>query len=120
MPAIAIVLPSLQFSFNQAKFARRAALYFALPLGLMSNAIGYSSHANGLVVSSSLVGLACVVAAATAKQLTPRRGLINAVGCVIMLAASYRSRQLERKQMCGHKGKDVGQSCSSCNGCLDK
>ena len=98
MPVLAVALPSLQFGFNSVTFARRMALYFVVPLGLTANAVGYSNHRNLAVTSTSLLGVSCVTAAATVKRLAPRRNWLNAFGCVLMLASSYKGRQLEREQ----------------------
>ena len=93
-------------------------MYFVLPLGLLANGVGYSKHGNVAVALSSLLGMACVAAAVTVKRLVSRRNWINAIGCVLMLAASYRGRQLESKlQVQG--GKRSSQCCSQ-QGCSDK
>ena len=117
MPVLSVVLPSLQFGFNQVVFARRMALYFVVPLGLLANALGHSNHGSVAVTSSSLLGVLCVAAAATVKRFVRRRNWLNALGCVLMLAASYKGRELEWKQ----KSKSSSPCCSQCcDGCPDK
>merc|ERR1719253_1966948 len=46
MPAVAILLPSLQMSgkFCGHGLARKIAYYFVLPCGLLANAQGYREH----------------------------------------------------------------------------
>ena len=116
MPVLAVALPSLQFGFNRVTFARRMALYFVVPLGLAANAVGYSNHRNLAVTSTSLLGVSCVTAAATVKRLAPRRNWLNAFGCVLMLASSYKGRQLERQQaaQAQAQGKKGGGTCCDC------
>jgi hypothetical protein len=123
MPVLAVALPSLQLGFNRVTFARRIALYFVVPLGLTANAVGYSNHGNAAVASSSLLGVSCVTAAAVVKRLAPRRNLLNAIGCVLMLASSYKGRELERSSLNqGQNSKGGSAQCGSqcCDGCSDK
>ena len=110
MPAIAVALPSLQLGGGVCMHgvARKLALYFVVPLGLTSNAVGYSNHGNLGVTSGSLLGVSCVTAAATIKRVAPHRNVLNGLGCVLMLGASYRGRQLEQ---------ELGSGC--CSQCCD-
>jgi hypothetical protein len=107
MPVVSIGLPAF-LRGNQA--ARKIALYFVVPLGLTANAVGYSNHGNVAVTSGSLLGVSCVTAAATIKRLAPRRNLLNVAGCAMMLAATYKGRELERSQ-----AEEHGSQC--CSGC---
>ena len=97
MPVITVALPSLQFGFNQAGFARKLTRYFVVPLGLGSSAVSHRGHGSIAVTSSSLIGVLCVVAA-TINRLAARRNWFNIVGCVLMLCAAYAGQKLERKQ----------------------
>ena len=111
MPVIAVALPSLQHiggGVCMHGVARKLAIYFVVPLGLISNAVGYYNHGNAAVTSSSLLGVSCVTAAATVKQVAPHRNIFNGVGCVLMLGASYRGRKLEQ---------ELGKGC--CSSCCD-
>lgn len=111
MPVISIGLPAF-LRGNQA--ARKIALYGVLPLGLTANAVSYSNHGNVAVTCGSLLGVSCVTAAATVKQLAPRRNLLSAAGCVMMLAATYKGRELEQVQ-----AAKSGSQCGSCTNCCD-
>lgn len=106
MPLIVAVLPSLQLGVGMCmhRVARKLAIYVVVPLGLLSNGVGYSQHQNVAVTSTSLLGISCVTAAATLKQLAPRRNILSLVGCGLMFGASYRGHQLEH---------DAG-GCSHC------
>ena len=89
-----------------------------MPLGVVSNAVGYSKHSNAAVTGSSVLGISCVTAASTVKRLTPHRTLLGGVGCAIMLAASYKGRELERTQVemletIEAQAKNESQCCSS-------
>ena len=97
MPVLTVALPSLSFGFNQVAFARKVSRYFVVPLGLVSNAVSHPGHRSIAVTASSLLGVLCVTAA-TLKRLAARRNLLNAIGCVLMLGASYVGRVLERKR----------------------
>ena len=95
---LAVALPSLQLGFNRVTFARRMAMYFVVPLGLLANAVSHKNHGNAAVTASSLLGVAFVTAAAMVKRLAPRRNLLNAIGTMLMLAASYKGRELEQRK----------------------
>lgn len=95
MPVLAVALPSLQFGFNQVAFARKLTWYFVMPLGLVSSAVSHPTHRSIAVTSSSLLGVLCVVAA-TINRLVHRRNWLNAAGCVLMLGAAFRGRQVEQ------------------------
>jgi hypothetical protein len=104
MPVIAVALPSLQHiggGVCMHSFARKLAIYFVVPLGLVANVVGYNNHGSIAITSSSLLGVSCVTAAATVKQVAPHRNIFNGVGCLLMLGASYRGRQLEQELGCG-------------------
>jgi hypothetical protein len=76
MPIIAVALPSLQLASGGVCMhgvGRKLALYFVVPLGLISNAVGYSNHGSAAVTSTSLLGVSCVTAAATVRAVNLRR-----------------------------------------------
>lgn len=76
MPVIAVALPSLQLASGGVcmhSVGRKLALYFVVPLGLISNAVGYSNHGSAAVTSTSLLGVSCVTAAATVRAVSLRR-----------------------------------------------
>jgi hypothetical protein len=105
MPFIAIALPSLQLGAGVCmhNVSRRLAIYVVVPLGLISNAVGYPQHQSIAVTASSLTGVSCVTAAATLKSVAPHRNVLNVVGCILMLGASYRGRQIEQENGgCAH------------------
>ena len=108
MPVITLALPSLQLARGVCmhKVARRLAIYCVVPLGLVSNAVGYPMHQSATVTASSLAGVSCVTAAATVAHFAPQRNVLNIVGCGLMLGASYRGRQIEQEQGMG--------CCSDC------
>ena len=90
--------------------ARKLAVYVVVPLGLVSNAVGYATHESVAVTGSSLFGVACVTAAATVKRVAAQRNVLNGLGCCLMLGASYRGRQMEQEL-----GSGCCSSCSSCD-----
>lgn len=76
------------------------------------------THSATAVTTSSLLGVACVVAAPTVKRFRLRANLLNAVGCARMLGASYRGRQLETELRDVQRKEGVPQSkcCCMCSG----
>jgi|EP01049_Picozoa_sp_SAG25_P014816 hypothetical protein len=126
MPALAVALPSLQladYGFCMHTFARRVALYFVVPLGLATSAVGHSKHGNVAVTSSSLLGMLLVAATATVKRLSPRgprRNLLNAFGCALMLGATFRARHLERSTHRGAQPRAESSAQSSAQCCAQQ
>lgn len=120
MPVVAVALPSLQLGGAAGgvcmhSVARKVALYFVVPLGLLANAVSYPQHQSVPTTSASLLGVTCVTAAAVATRLAPHRNVLNGVGCVLMLGASYHQRQLEQ-EVAAETG--VPGCCASCDsGC---
>ena len=105
MPVIAVALPALQGSkfLNVCPHSMgRKLLCVVAPLVLLSSAVGYSKHKSSATTSAALLGLSSMTAAASVKQLAPHRNVLNGIGCVLMLGASYRGRLLE---------EEIGETC---------
>ena len=115
MPIAAVLMPSLQAvgggklfgGVCMHKVGRRLAYYFVIPLGLLSNAVGYPQHQNLAVTGSSLTGIAAVTAATSAAA-APYRLYLNLSGCALMLGSSYFGNRL---------AAEAGRGCNDC--CAD-
>lgn len=113
MPVVTVLLPSLSLS---SKFlggtcmhgvARKLAIYFVAPFGILANALTYPQHKNEMVAVGSMTGVTSVVLAATCPPLKTYRNFLNFGGCGLMLGFNYYGNQL---------AKDRGHACD-CRHC---
>ena len=105
MPVIAVALPALQGSKVLGVCPHsvgRKLLFVVAPLVLISSAVGYSKHKSSATTSAALLGLSSMTVAAMVQRAAPHRNVLNGIGCVLMLGASYRGRQLE---------EEMGEAC---------
>merc|ERR1719464_1401809 len=104
MPFVTILLPSLQAGGKlfggvcMHALSRKLALYFVVPCGLLSNAVGYPQHQSVAVTAISLLAVAAMTAAAAgpAHLVAPYRLCLNLSGCTMMLGSSYYGKRLAR------------------------
>eukprot|EP00928_Gymnodinium_smaydae_P022918 TRINITY_DN19105_c0_g1_i1.p1 TRINITY_DN19105_c0_g1~~TRINITY_DN19105_c0_g1_i1.p1 ORF type:complete len:217 (-),score=36.35 TRINITY_DN19105_c0_g1_i1:52-702(-) len=114
MPVAAVLLPSLQLSGGafggvcMHGIARKLAIYFVVPVGLLANAVGYSQHQNPGITATSLSGVTLVTAAAAWPPVAAYRNYFNFGGCGLMLGSQYYANQLAKQaghdhsHCCGH------------------
>merc|ERR1712228_411172 len=110
MPVVTVLLPSLHLGSRFSgvcmhKVAKKIALYFVAPFGVMSNMIGYPQHKNERVVAANLTGVTSVVLAATWRPIAAYRNVANFGGCALMLSSSYYGNKI---------AKEKGNECCHC------
>jgi len=109
MPVLTVLLPTLSIGSRfgcMHSVARKIALYFVAPFGLIANAVGYPQHQSEAIVAVNLTGVSSVVAAALYSPIAPYRNWFNLGGCALMLSSQYYGNKIasERGTGCGGCG----------------
>ena len=109
LPLFAIIFPVFNLAIPSALFhhiAHAVAIYFVLPMGLLTTALNYASHRRIRLLSFSLVGL--ILIGLTNSHIFNLDALhhgwghrfANIAGCTVLLVSNYLSRQLSGHVNC--------------------
>merc|ERR1712094_22085 len=94
MPVVTVLMPAMAVGSRFSGIcmhgvARKIALYFVAPFGMLANAIGYPQHQSEAIVIWNLTGVSSVVLAATWAPIAAYRNVCNFGGCALMLSSQY-------------------------------